>query len=732
MVRSSQVTVGKRRGVYLRQAHETSGVSTHGVTVTPRFHEATAPEAKQLLELHLDLSSSAPGWLSAPSRLHMCHAGRGFSVVVDPTGLRPGLHSATVRAALRGAPAGSGWLFEVPVTVIKPVAVSGLPTVELGLACEVGSLHRRFFTPPHGATWADITVRDKRSGDAAAKDGAAHLMAVHAVQLLPHVPFRDREAKAFVQLRPGASRTLSLALDPDLTVEVTLAQYWSTASHDKQPVDLVIDFRGVLPSPSALALGIAGPSRLDLSAPLRDEELSPSASLTAWRRALHPTKHDISPCGDRDVLPGGKRLFQLVLEYAFDAAEDGEVTFRAPLLNGLLYEAEFDSQFFLVFDKQKKRVGFGDAWPDPTKLKKGAHTVKYQVKHDDMKKLAALKDMMVVAERKLKDPVAVPCFADAGQASCGGTGAGSFVLAKGAATSVCFGEPPREKLPAGVAAGDELVGALSCVKKALDRSRPKGWPVSYVVPPAPPKAAEPAAAAAAAAPAADKGAAEESETQKLEKQVLELKVKALAAYDAATPPKDAAWDELFAALVAAGAGDHLPLLVASLHHADRAQGTDRDAAAVVAAADAVVAAVLPAELSGALGLRAAEGEEGVRKALDDRKTALVDALNRKARALVGSDAFAPAFAELQRWEDAKAPGGAKAFATVALAAHGADGAGATLKYCKAALEKELGDKVEAEVRAARARCLEALGWGWLAEHEKVWERLNKPKAFALF
>ena len=58
-----------------------------------------------------------------------------------------------------------------------------------------------------------------------------------------------------------------------------------------------------------------------------------------------------------------------------------EVTPKAPLLNGLLYEAEVDHQFFFVFEAATKRmVGFGDCWPDPIKLpKKGAYVIKYQV-----------------------------------------------------------------------------------------------------------------------------------------------------------------------------------------------------------------------------------------------------------------------------------------------------------------------------------------------------------------
>jgi tripeptidyl-peptidase-2 len=489
---------------------------------------------------------------------------------------------------------------------------------------------------------------------------------------------------------------------------------------------------------------------LAFSAPLRDEELSPAATLTTWRRALHPTTYTIAPCGARDVLPDGRALFQLVLEYAFEAPEDGtEVTFKAPLLQGLLYDAEFDSQFFLISDKDKKLVGFGDAFPDASKLKKGVHTVRWQVKHDDLKKLGGLKAMVVVAERKLKEPVAVPCFKDAGQASLGSSGggavAGSLVLGKGKATSVCFTAPPSDKLPAGVAPGDELTGTMTCVKKAQDRSRPNGWPVSFVVPPLVPKAKEAEATPEAAADKVKDSKEEESEAAKLDKQVLSLKVKALGAFDVASPPKDAAWAELFATLEASPSNKaHLPLAVAKMHHLDREDLRKANLAAVVAAADEVTALVNPTELSGALGLRAAEGDEAKRKELNEAKASLVDALARKARALLGlgseaaapeasCEAFKQALADLMRWEDAKAPANAKAMATVALGALKADGYGATLQYCKAALEKgDLGPSAEAEVKAARGAAMDALGWGWLSAHEMVWEGLNKPKTHALF
>ena len=82
---------------------------------------------------------------------------------------------------------GDGWLFEVPVTVVKPEAVPlDEPRFELSLAAGLASTHRHFYTPPAGASWVDVTLTDGRAG----ADDTAHLMALHLVQLQPGLPFR--------------------------------------------------------------------------------------------------------------------------------------------------------------------------------------------------------------------------------------------------------------------------------------------------------------------------------------------------------------------------------------------------------------------------------------------------------------------------------------------------------------------------------------------------------------
>jgi tripeptidyl-peptidase-2 len=220
------------------------------------------------------------------------------------------------------------------------------------------------------------------------------------------------------------------------------------------------------------------------------------------------------------------------------------------------------------------------------------------------------------------------------------------------------------------------------VRKAKDSAHPQGWPVTYVVPPKPaPPPPPPASSASTPATAKNGGKGEEeeeSEASKLCKAVLELKVKTLGALSAAgTPEKDKAWEELCAVLEGkeGGGGDaapanHLPLMLAKLAHADReatrkksssscsssssggesgdgkeeggdGNGGDGGRAsleAVVSAADGVLSCLDASSLSSALGLKVVDpndtAEAKARKGLEEKKAALIDALARKARALL--------------------------------------------------------------------------------------------------
>ena len=77
----------------------------------------------------------------------------------------------------------------------------------------------------------------------------------------------------------------------------------------------------------------------------------------------------VVPLGSRDVIPPSRTLYELQLTYSFTVTKSTEITPDISLLNDVLYESEYESQLWMLYNSSKQLVGSGDAYPHRYSLK---------------------------------------------------------------------------------------------------------------------------------------------------------------------------------------------------------------------------------------------------------------------------------------------------------------------------------------------------------------------------
>jgi len=754
---------GTKRGLYLRQPEQTRAKTDHTVSVSPKFHEDAPNDDKIKFEMRIKLMTAA-SYVTIPDSLVLVHGGKGFGFSIDPTALPEGYHFCTINGynadALERGP-----VFEVPITVIRPRAnPSSTPGAPMDLGARLygpGTTTRDFLVPPEGATWVNIIVTDQRplppatteADSGAAKMGlvpslgpdrsaedTVRVVCLHTIQMMPQSPYRDFEFQKYLRVLPGQTQVVSMRVEPGFTLEVCLSQWWS--SLPTGPVTASATFRGVMPQPRNLMIkGGCRFAPVVLRAELAPEEVSPSVTLENWVQLVPPKALGaISPLGERDSLPDGKKIYQLVLEYAISNLEAGQVTPRAPGLNGVLYEAEFEHQFFMVFDDKKKYLGCGDAWPSAVKLPKGDLVLRMQVRHDDPALLKKYEGQILHLERTLSSKISLSVYPTQGAAATGGKAFGSGSLPRGGATVCRVGEPPADKWPKGAKAGDLLLGTATYAKANAslpgEGKRPKGFPVVYSIPPAAPSAPK-------VPPVEAKDT--RTEVEKVEEAIRDLKVKKLS---------DLAGKDDFMTLYdrfVAEYPDHLPLLQTKLAHLDSDKLRKDNLTQIVEVAEGIIGRIDQGKLAQHFGTNIdSDDPEAVkgRKAMEKEKGALISALASKARAVGDLDqqaqgveeskedtssdkpsTYEEAMAELEKWESLNKDQHAK----LVIARDQKSGRhGAVLKLVSKLLGsscKVIGKK---ELLSLRKDTYATLGWKHLVDYDESWAIISEPKMYAMF
>ena len=441
--------------------------------------------------------------------------------------------------------------------------------------------------------------------------------------------------------------------------------------------------------------------------------------------------------------------------YVYEADEATEITLVAPAFNTKVYDsALLGGPFLFAFDSQKKLLGYGDIYPEPIKVQKGKITIKAYLRHSSVEDLKRYKGLVLLVERKVAKPVKLACFDRYQRTITNGSKFSKRGLPVGQTCAVFVAEPEHSALPKKAKAGDILTGSITYAtadEKLLGAGkRPRGYPVTYTVPPAPAKEDEKKAAEAPET---------RSELEKMEDAIRDLTVKKLKD----TAGKDA-FDEIYAVAKEKYPG-HLPVLQAYLKHVDTAENRGKDQAGIVAAASAVIAMIDAAELASHFGTNIDKDDVQavkLRKEMTTKKEALVAALASKARALGHAEAQAKA-------ADVPAQSGAPKAAVDASAGAGADADadagtfeavlkelkkwdtvdaanhlhlslesdfrgqrfGCLLKSVQAAIDKA-GGTADSELKRYKAEAYAGLGWTHATASNKMWEVLNAPADYPLF
>ncbi|XP_070539380.1 tripeptidyl-peptidase 2-like isoform X2 [Ptychodera flava] len=607
-----KVSWAGNRGIYLREQIHLHKPTECNVTVEPIYPENTDPREKIAFNLHLCLVSDAT-WLTVPNHLELMNSARSFSVKVDPAGLNEGAHYTEVCGYDVTCPQ-RGPVFRVPVTVIKPSHIEDDTYFELKseqLTFKAGQVHRNFIHVPAGATWAEFSLVSQE------KKSAARFV-IHAVQLIPHCAYRSHEYYKFITLPELAESTHAFSVKGGRTLEIAIAKWW--ASLGTVSVKYIISFHGIRPTSQNINMHAAeGIVRQEVVATIRHEEISPSITLKTCVQPLRPSESKIRPLGSRDILPNGRHIYELVLTYQFHQSKSAEITPNSPLLSDTLYENEYESQIWLVFDSNKQYIGAGDAYPNQytLKLEKGDYTIRMQIRHEKKEMLEKLKDLILLIEQKLSSSISLDVYSSYNGAMTGKQKYGNQKLCPGEVSPMFVPPVAEDKLPKGALLGQYLTGTMS-FSKSDKVKKADTYPFRYTLTQGPHKQSS------------NKGSGGDKDKEKNKEDEFNEALRDLKITWIPKLEGDDLYNELCDKYP-----DHLPVHLARLNAKETSKERNKQLNEVVSSADKVLSLIDRVELATYVALKTDTRPDAstIKVEMDKQKAAMLDALRIKGAAL---------------------------------------------------------------------------------------------------
>lgn len=385
------------------------------IFVSPFFLEE-ATELKTNFNVRLVLQCAGIEFdqvIQYPSYLDLANMQRAFNIRIDPTSLTPGKAYMTTINGFDVTCIEKGPLLRIPITIIKPIELQDpiyQPKVQIeNINFAPNTICRQFYKVPELATWALLQFQPNEKIK-------LERFFIHTMQIQPKLSCKSLESQKFCNIGPLTDNSHAFQVKGGLVLEVTVAKYWASVSNVN--LSFSITFNGIkTPADPITMHGGEGIHRLQLRT-LRNDEIAPVVTLKNSVQGLRPVEHEITALSERDVIIPERQIYQLILTYNFHVVKATEVTPNCKTLSDMLYESEFESQIWFIFDSNKQLmcVGDSDSGKYSPKLEKGEYVLKLQVRHEKKDLLESYTDLPMFVSQKLSSSISLDVYSSKSQA----------------------------------------------------------------------------------------------------------------------------------------------------------------------------------------------------------------------------------------------------------------------------------------------------------------------------
>lgn len=157
---------------------------------------------------------------------------------------------------------------------------------------------------------------------------------VHTLQLLPRRNFVHTQYSQFAIIFPNDTLKYRFNVISGTTLELCIAQFWSSIGDTE--LDVQLEFHGFVVSGSLSLYGESA-TRIDVRSLLRSETLDPSLSISKIQSLTYPSNVEKKTSKDpRNILPKDRQIYEMILTYNIKQENSGKIVVKVPILHELL------------------------------------------------------------------------------------------------------------------------------------------------------------------------------------------------------------------------------------------------------------------------------------------------------------------------------------------------------------------------------------------------------------